>query len=254
MKSYNIQNYIRYKEDIARVNKNNNEVDFKSYSRDQLINKFLPLVENIAKKFSTTTQACGVLDITDLIQYGSIGLIHAVDKIEWSTIEASNDQEKTIKAFLSKRIKGSIRRAIDINRGAIKIPEHKLNEIRKDNGQDHQMVAMFFNSIFLSIDEQMADEDDENMLYQIPDRTEPYNINMMNKYLTSLLKKHLTDTEYNVLRLSYGLDCDKHPANAIADYLGIEGASAYVRISEIKKQAIAKLVANVDSSQVLDYL
>ena len=253
MKSYNIPNYLRYKEDIARVNKNNNEAEFKSYSRDQLISKFLPLVENIAKKFSTTTQACGVLDITDLIQYGSIGLILAVDKIEWATIDSSADKEKTIKSFLSKRIKGSIRRAIDINRGAIKIPEHKLNEIRKDNGQDHKMVAMFFNSIFLSIDEQMND-DDENMLYQIPDRTEPYNINMMNKYLTGLLKKHLTDTEYDVLRLSYGLDCDKHPANAIADYLGIEGASAYVRISEIKKQAIAKLVANVDSSQVLDYL
>ena len=253
MKSYNIPNYLRYKEDIARVNKNNNEAEFKSYSRDQLISKFLPLVENIAKKFSTTTQACGVLDITDLIQHGSIGLILAVDKIEWATIDSSADKEKTIKSFLSKRIKGSIRRAIDINRGAIKIPEHKLNEIRKDNGQDHKMVAMFFNSIFLSIDEQMND-DDENMLYQIPDRTEPYNINMMNKYLTGLLKKHLTDTEYDVLRLSYGLDCDKHPANAIADYLGIEGASAYVRISEIKKQAIAKLVSNVDSSQVLDYL
>lgn len=253
MKSYNISNYLRYKEDIARVNKNNNEAEFKSYSRDQLISKFLPLVENIAKKFSTTTQACGVLDITDLIQYGSIGLILAVDKIEWDTIDLSADKEKTIKSFLSKRIKGSIRRAIDINRGAIKIPEHKLNEIRKDNGQDHKMVAMFFNSIFLSIDEQMND-DDENMLYQIPDRTEPYNINMMNKYLTGLLKKHLTNTEYDVLRLSYGLDCDKHPANAIADHLGIEGASAYVRISEIKKQAIAKLVANVDSSQVLDYL
>ena len=253
MKSYNIPNYLRYKEDIARVNKNNNEAEFKSYSRDQLISKFLPLVENIAKKFSTTTQACGVLDITDLIQHGSIGLILAVDKIEWATIDSSADKEKTIKSFLSKRIKGSIRRAIDINRGAIKIPEHKLNEIRKDNGQDHKMVAMFFNSIFLSIDEQMND-DDENMLYQIPDRTEPYNINMMNKYLTGLLKKHLTDTEYDVLRLSYGLDCDKHPANAIADYLGIEGASAYVRISEIKKQAIAKLVANVDSSQVLDFL
>ena len=92
------------------------------------------------------------------------------------------------------------------------------------------------------------------MLYQIPDRAEVYNIGMMNTYLTDLFKKHLTTTEADVLRLSYGLDCDKHSANQIADYLGIEGASAYVRISEIKKQAIAKLVANVDSSQVLDYL
>ena len=254
MKSYNIQNYIRYKEDIKQTNKDSESIDFKSYPRDKLIARFLPLVENIAKKFSTTTQACGVLDITDLIQYGSIGLVQAIDKIEWDTIRASDNQESTLKSFLSKRIKGSIRRAIDINRGSIKIPEHKLNEIRKDNSKDHTLVAMFFNSIFLSIDEQINDDDEDNMLYQIPDQSEVYNVGLMNLYLTSLLKKHLDDREFEVLRLSYGLDCDKHSANDIADYLGIEGASAYVRISEIKKQAIKKLVDNVDSSQVLDYL
>ena len=180
--------------------------------------------------------------------------MQAIDKIEWDTIKASDNQESTLKSFLSKRIKGSIRRAIDINRGSIKIPEHKLNEIRKDNSKDHTLVAMFFNSIFLSIDEQINDDDEDNMLYQIPDQSEVYNVGLMNLYLTSLLKKHLDDREFEVLRLSYGLDCDKHSANDIADYLGIEGASAYVRISEIKKQAIKKLVDNVDSSQVLDYL
>ena len=254
MKSYNIPNYIRYKEDIKESNKNSYANNFESYSRDKLIVKFLPLVENIAKKFSTTQQASGVLDIMDLTQSGSIGLIQAVDKIEWATINESEDPEKTIKSFISKRIKGSIRRAIDINRGSIKIPEHKLNEIRKDNGQDHNLVAMFFNSMFLSIDEQLNDEDEDNMLYQIPDQSEIYNIGLMNLYLTSLLKKHLNDTEFEVLRLSYGLDCDKHSANDIADQLGIEGASAYVRISEIKKQAIKKLIDNVEPSQVLDYL
>ena len=113
---------------------------------------------------------------------------------------------------------------------------------------------MFFNSIFLSIDEQINDEDDDNMLYQIPDRSEPYNLGLLNAYLTSLLKKHLNDREFEVLRLSYGLDCDKHSANQIADVLNIEGASAYVRVSEIKKQAIQKLINNVDHSQVLDFL
>jgi len=254
MKSYNIPNYIRYKEDIKQTNKDSESTDFKSYPRDKLIARFLPLVENIAKKFSTTTQACGVLDITDLIQYGSVGLVQAIDKIEWETIKESDNQESTLKSFLSKRIKGSIRRAIDINRGSIKIPEHKLNEIRKDNNKDHTLVAMFFNSIFLSIDEQINDDDEDNMLYQIPDQSEVYNVGLMNLYLTSLLKKHLDDREFEVLRLSYGLDCDKHSANDIADQLGIEGPSAYVRISEIKKQAIKKLIDNVDSSQVLDYL
>lgn len=255
MKSYNIQNYIRYKEDIKQTNKDSESIDFKSYPRDKLIARFLPLVENIAKKFSTTTQACGVLDITDLIQYGSIGLVQAIDKIEWETIRDSDNQESTLKSFLSKRIKGSIRRAIDINRGSIKIPEYKLLEIRKNSANDQKLVAMFFNSIFLSIDEQMNnDTEDLFEAYQIPDQHEFYNIELMNIYLTSLLKKHLDDREFEVLRLSYGLDCDKHSANDIADKLGIEGPSAYVRISEIKKQAINKLIDNVDSSQVLDYL
>ena len=253
MKKYNIRNYVRYKDDVkASINL----IEFKAfqdYTRDELIVTFLPLVENIARKFSTSDQASGVMDITDLIQDGTLGLIRAVDKIIWETVTESDDPEKTLKSFLSKRIKGSIRRAIDINRGDIRIPEHKLNEIRKDEGKDKAMVAMFFNSIFLSIDEQV-NEDDENMMHQIQDQSEPYNIALLNIYLTSLLKKHLDKREFEVLRLSYGLNCDKHSANKIADILNIEGSSAYVRISEIKKQAVQKLIENVDSSQVIDYL
>lgn len=254
MKKYNIQNYVRYKEDVKSSIERVGEKPFNEYTRDELIIKFLPLVENIARKFSTAQQASGVMDITDLIQDGSLGLIKAVDKIIWDTIDNSEDEEKTLKSFLSKRIKGAIRRAIDINRGDIRIPEHKLNEIRKDNGKDKKMVAMFFNSIFLSIDEQINDDDDDNTMHQIPDQSEPYNIGLLNLYLTSLLKKFLNNREFEVLRLSYGLNCDKHSANQIAEILGIEGPSAYVRISEIKKQAVEKLIDNVEPSQVIDYL
>lgn len=254
MKSYNVQNYLRYKEDLKDSIERQTETEYVNLTRDELIIRFLPLVENLSRKFSTSDQASGVLDITDLIQAGSIGLIQAVDKIEWATITESFDPETTIKSFLSKRIKGSIRRALDINRGSIKLPEHKLNEIRKNNGEDEKMVAMFFNSVFLSIDEQIGDDDDENAFYQIPDATEVYNVASLNKYLTTLLKENLTDKEYEVLRLSYGLDCDKHSANQIAELIGIDGPSAYVRISEIKKQAVQKLIDVANPSQVVDYL
>jgi RNA polymerase sigma factor (sigma-70 family) len=255
LKSYNLPNYLRYKEDLKdSIERQAEQESYADFTRDELIVRFLPLVENIARKFSTSDQASGVLDITDLIQSGSIGLIQAVDKIEWATITQSFDPETTIKSFLSKRIKGSIRRALDINRGSIKLPEHKLNEIRKNNGEDEKMVAMFFNSIFLSIDEQMGDEDDENVFFQIPDQSEPYNLGALNKYLTELLQIHLTPREHEVLRLSYGLDCDKHSANDIADLIGVDGPSAYVRISEIKKQAIKKLIDNVKPIQIIDYL
>jgi RNA polymerase sigma factor (sigma-70 family) len=252
MKSYNIQNYIRYKKDLERSLKRIQKREYIDYTRDEFIITFMPLVENIARKFATSQQASGVMSIMDLLQEGNLNLIKARDRIDWETIEKSEDKEKTMKSFLSKRIKGGIRRAIDINRGQMRLPEHVINSIRKNFGKDKKMVAMFFNSIFLSIDAGTRDDDD--MLYQIEDKSEPYNQQFLNMYLISLLKQHLEPKEYDVLRLSYGLDCDKHSAKQIAGYLGIEGSGAYVRVSQLKKQAVDKLIENVDHSQVLDYL
>ena len=252
MKHYNIQNYIRYKKDLEASIKRIPKKEFSEYTRDELIITFLPLVENLARKFATSQQASGVMAITDLIQEGSLNLCKAVDRIEWSMINESEDQEKTIKSFLSKRIKGGIRRAVDNNRGQMRLPEHVTNEIRKNFGKDKKMVAMFFNSIFLSIDAGTRDDDD--MLYQIEDTSEPYNQEFLCMYLISLLKQHLNTNEFDVLRLSYGLDCEKQSAKEIAKQLGIEGAGAYVRVSQLKRQAVDKLIENVDHSQVLDYL
>ena len=255
MKKYNIQNYIRWKNEVETAVFNLPKIkdgDYTIYDRKQMITCFLPLVENLSRKFSTSQQASGVMTIMDLIQEGCAGLTQAVDRLDYVTLKDSEDQEKTLKSFLSKRIRGAIRRAIDINRGDIRIPEHKLNEIRKNFGKDKKMVAMFFNSIFLSIDDKP--KNDEDMVYQIPDKSEPYNMHLLNLYLKSLMRKHLDDKEYEVLRLSYGLDCDKHSAKDIADKLSINGSSAYVRVSQLKKQAVEKLIDNVDHSQVLDYL
>jgi len=251
MKKYNIRNYVSYKKDVLSAIKRLPSMPLNQYSRDQLTIKFLPLVENIARKFSTTQQASGVMTIMDLIQSGNLGLVQASQKVDYEKWSESDDMEKTIKSFFSKRIKGSIRRQIDKNRGTMRIPEHKINEIRKNFDKDKKMVEMYFNSLFLSID---ASPSDEDMVYQIPDESEPYNVQMLNSYLMSLLKQHLDDKEYEVLRLSYGLDCEKHSANEIAKKLKITGSSSYVRVSQLKKQAVNKLIDNVDHSQVIDFL
>jgi len=253
MKKYNIQNYIRYKEDVKKSIKRRSGLEYKDLTRDELIIRFLPLVENLGRKFSTAQQASGVLSINDIIQIGSEGLTRAVDKLDWNMLNESDDIEKTLKSFFSKRIKGLIRRRIDMARGDIRIPEHKLNEIR-NNPKDKKMVAMFFNSMFLSIDAMVSNDDEENMIFQVADKSEPYNIQLLNLYLKSLMQKHLSDNEYEVLRLSYGLDCNKHSAKEIASALDIKGVSSYVRVSELKRQAVQKLIDNVDHSQVIDYL
>ena len=254
MKKYNISIYVRYKEDLKSVMPQ--DKPYEEYTRNEMIIKFLPLVEAMARKFSTSQQASGILTIMDLLQQGSEGLTKAVDRLEWDNFKdeqgnfkPQKEIEKTLKSFFSKRIKGAIRRQIDKLRGNIRIPEHKLNQMR--SSKDKKMVEMFFNSIFLSIDVKV---NDESLFDQIPDKSEPYNIPLMNAYLKSLMSKHLSDSQYEVLRLSYGLDCDKYSAKEIAAELKLEGSGSYVRVSELKKQAVQTLIDNVDHSQVLDYL
>ncbi len=252
MKKYNVKNYIRYKEDVKRVVARIPIKDYVDYTNEELKILFLPLVENVARKFSTAQEASGVMSIMDIIQEGSLQLNKAVDKIDREKLAQSEDKLKSLKSFFAKRIRGGIRREIDKNRAQMRIPEHKLNEIRKDGGKDKKMVAMFFNSMFLSIDNKPYDDDD--MVYQIPDNSDPYNETLLNTYVMSLLEKHLNPVELLVLNRSYGLTKEKLSAQQIASELNIKGVSAYVRVSELKRQAVDKLIENVDHSQVLDYL
>ena len=244
MKRYDIENYVRYTNDLKGSKPKEREL--LDYSRDELIIKFLPLVENLARKFPSSEIAIGVLNITDLIQIGSEALVLAVDKLDYEHLKLSRDVEKTLKSFFSKRVKGAIRRRIDINRGSMRIPEYKRNMMRKES-DDKQNVEMFFRSIFLTID----DGNDNN---NFQDKTEPYNINILNAYLKGIMQKHLTPIEYEVLRMSYGLDCNKHSGLEIANALGIKGINNFVRVSEIKKKAVNRLIENVEYNQFIDIL
>ena len=251
MKKYNIQNYIRYKEEIKALKPKGDVWNY--FDRQEVIHKYLPLVENLARKFSTSDQASGILSILDLIQIGSEALVRATDKLDWSELEPSRDIDQTLKSFFSKRIKGAIRRRIDMYRGNMRIPEHKLNEIRKNGGKDKKMIELFFNSIFLSIDSK-NDTTGESFANSIEDPTSDYNVEILNVYLLSLMSTYLNTKQYDVLKYSYGLACDKLPAKEIAKKIGLTGTSAYVRVSELKKEAINELIDNVDHSQVVDYL
>ena len=96
--------------------------------------------------------------------------------------------------------------------------------------------------------------DDSDTGYDVPDNIKSYNPDLLTSYLLSLLHVHLTDKEAEVIILSYGLHCDKLSAKEIANKLDIRGDSAYVRVSQLKRQAIDKLIDTVDYSQVIDFL
>ena len=248
MKKYDQENFNRYRDDLKSSQPEGKFYD--EYTRDELIIKFMPLVENLARKFSTSEQASGVMTVVDMIQEGSVGLIKAVDKIIWPTIFEAEDPEKRLKSFLAKRVKGAIRRAIDNNRGSMRIPEHKLNEIRKNFDEDKQAADMFFNSIFTSIEAL----EDRKLIYDIPDNADELNNQDMFNILTKILNENLNDKERDVIKMSYGIDSEKKSATEIANHLGIKGNSSYVRVSQLKRQALDKLKSAISHSQVTDYL
>ena len=250
MKKYNQNNFSRYKQDIKAVQPENK--DWIDYDREELIIKFMPLVENIARKFKDSDAANGVVSLSDRMQFGSIGLIKAVDKIDWTRILSSKDRERTLKSYFAKRIRGAIRRATDANRSGMRIPEHKLNEIRNDF-ENPNNSELFFNSIFQSIDVTIGEE--ENMLMQIADTSEdPFKKEKLTEKLLQIMKDNLNPKEYDVLRLSFGINCDKLSAKEIAAKLNMQGTSSYVRVSQLKKQSINRLKQVLNHSQVTDYL
>tara|TARA_R110002020_G_scaffold473740_1_gene703468 strand:- start:106 stop:858 length:753 start_codon:yes stop_codon:yes gene_type:complete len=250
MKKYNQNNFTRYKQDVKASQPEDKA--WNQYTRDELIIKFMPLVENIARKFKDSDAANGIVSLSDRIQFGSIGLIKAVDKITWNRILSSKDPERTIKSYFSKRIRGAIRRTTDANRSGMRIPEHKLNAIR-NNFDKPENSELFFNSMFQSIDAVLNDEN--NTMMQIPDESsDPMKKENLSYKLRNVMLKHLTEKEYHVIRLSYGINCNKLSAKEIADKLEMKGTSSYVRVSQLKKQAIDKLKGVLNYSQVIDYL
>ena len=107
--------------------------------------------------------------------------------------------------------------------------------------------------MFQSIDATIGD--DENMLMQIPDNSDdPMKKENLSSHILKTMLKHLSPKEYYVIKLSYGINCDRMSAKEIADKLEIKGSSSYVRVSQLKKQAIDKLKQVLDHSQVIDYL
>jgi RNA polymerase sigma factor (sigma-70 family) len=237
MKDYDEQNFNRFKKDIE------NTLGIDMYN----------IVEKIARKFNTSNESSGVMTLEDLMQEGFIGLFNALKLVDETTILNSPHPEKTFISFVSKRIKGSIRRAIDSNRSSIRIPEHKINDLRNNPEDNELLLLTYLNNTFVSLSDAI---DDEGSTYAdiIEDQEEEYKKDMLMERVKEVLSKYLTKREMTVLMHSYGIDCEKLPAKEIASIIGLNGKSAYVRVSEIKKEAMDKLIKNMTYSEVSDLL
>ena len=62
----------------------------------------------------------------------------------------------------------------------------KCVKIQKDKKWLKCFLIVYFYVLTLN-----SNDDEDNLIYQIPDKSEPYNIQLMNAYLIGLMKKHL---------------------------------------------------------------
>lgn len=235
MKQYNVENFDRFKKDIE------NEIGKDYYY----------LVESIARKFNTSNAAAGVFTLEDLIQEGVIGLISALKKVDQNALDSSAHPDKTLKSFLSKRIKGAIRRALNINMSSIKIPEFQLNSLRRNPEENESLVLDFFNSKFVSLDNTI-DNEGNTFADIIEDVDDNFKKERLTTELIDLMTKILTPRELVVIVHSFGINAERLPAKQIGDILGLKGKFNQIRVAELKKQALDKLSENLTYSQLVD--
>ena len=111
MKYYNVENYVRYKLDLEKTLKDMEEygeivysdsegtVDYMQMANSSIIKMWMPLCEALARKFATSQQASGVMDITDLISCGHLGLCKAVGKLDRQMLQILKIQKKLLNRF-----------------------------------------------------------------------------------------------------------------------------------------------------------
>jgi len=247
------------KEDEQRLARNIAEGD--EEARRQMILSNLRLVVTIAKRY--LGQGLGFLD---LIEEGNLGLIRAVGKFD-------HTKGFRFSTYASWWIKQSMTRAIANQAKTIRIPVHIYqlinryikaeNELPLDDRNEEtlaekldisieksRMVRNLINGIRTEDPLGSAEALQKLALdFAQPDSSDPEEIislQMENEHIATLIEKHLSRREQEILTIRYGLKDGRH--KTLAETGEIMGVSRE-RIRQIEKRALQKLKLMLTYSQ-----
>ncbi len=182
-------------------------------AREKLIKHNMRLVAHVVKKYS------GSAETDDLISVGSIGLIKAINTF-------NRDKGTGLATYTARCIENEILMMLR------SLKKHKNDIYLSDPvGSDNEGNE-------LTLMDLLYEKDD--MVFQEVDKS------IERKRLLEFLKKTLTDREYTVLCLRYGLKGDRNYAQReVASFMKI--SRSY--ISRIEKKAIEKLKSSIKKGQ-----
>lgn len=221
--------------------------------RDKKILEYLPLVKAIAAKLHRNLPPS--VDYNDLVSYGIIGLINAIDHL---------DESKNPESYIKIRIRGSIidyLRSLDFGSRNIRDKEHKIkNMVKKfqdENGREptdeeisvllgesleeyHESLYKISFSYMLNLEDlafKITDDADKSYDNFVASDIESPEDNVLRLDIEETLKKaidNLDDREKLVLQLIF------YEELGLKDVAKILNTSLS-RVSQIKTQALKKI-------------
>lgn len=214
-------------------------------AQTRLVEGYQPLVMNLARRF---VRNCRHLELLDLIQEGSEGLLHAIEKYDLSKAVAS------FRTVAFAWIRGAMLMAYWRDERAIRVPISKVRAIRRMNAVSMQLLTLLGREpavqeiaqametgerevyeLMALQDQKMVSlhlplEDGETLLEDVLEDTAESPADESSFSVEEVLRV-LTEREQMVMRLRYGLvDGRAYTQKDIADRLGI--ASSRVAVLE----------------------
>lgn len=230
------------------------EIEKGKEARERLILSNLRLVVSMAKKYIHR------MSLQDLIQEGNIGLLRAVEKFD-------HQKGHRFSTYATWWIKQGITRGISDQARLVRLPVHMgefISRIKRteqelmlelgrepltieiaerlDTSEEKIRKTLSYNSLPLSLNQLVGEEEESELLHFIsdPNQAELFD-DIDNEELAQQIKdglRDLTEREYRVLTLRYGLEDNQHRTlEEVGQALGVTRE----RIRQIEVKALRKL-------------
>ena len=231
----------------------------------RMVNSNLRLVVSVAREYAGRGVA-----LLDLIQEGSIGLLAAARKFDYT-------MDTRFSTYATKRIRQGVTRCLMNHNGMIRVPLHTGDKIRKvekarselqrDTGQVPTLAQIAARAELsesktaellelmpdvCSLDVPVGEEDSLGTLLEDSQAPKPYEALVRRELKQTLeqLMSQLNERQQEILRLHFGMEGDCCSLDAIGKRLGISKE----RVRQIEQQAIEKLQKNGADFGLEDFL